>query len=575
MPLVSVITPVFNAAKWLPETMDSVRHQTLGDWEHILVDDGSTDNSIEVIERAAALDPRIKLLRMPVNSGPAKACNKAVEAATGRYLAFLDADDLWLPRKLERCVEFMAENGHVFTYHDYRQISHDGCKVGALIKGADELNLHTLHARRGTGGCLSVVIDHEGAKDFCFPLEDRSLPQDFPAWLRLIQQGHLGHRVPEDLARYRLSDGSRSSNKLKCAYRVWRLYRYEERLSFPVALKWWLQYACSAGLLYLTVRPRRSVVKPANANIDGELEVSGSISSKCSSFSSPSPVNEPPTSSCLPVASELNHEAEPLVSIITPVYNSVRSLSETMATVRAQTLTNWEHLLVDDNSTDGSVELIERAAVADSRIRLVKMAVNEGPGKARNVALREARGRYIAFLDSDDLWLPEKLDRCIKWMQENGHVFAVHDYRQISQDGKKVGGLVKAPNVLNMETLHSRRGSAGCLCVVIDRDKVPGFYFPVEDRSLPEDFSAWLWLVRRGYVGCRLPKDLARYRLSASSRSSNKFTAAVAVWRVYRINEQLPLIKALSWWTQYAWNSFWMYRRARPRYLNNQSCLPS
>ncbi len=255
MPLISIITPVFNSAKWLPETLATVRNQTVGDWEHIFVDDGSSDDSIELIQQAAENDPRIRLLKMPENGGPAKARNKGIEAARGRYIAFLDADDLWLPEKLERCTVFMRETGYVFIYHDYRHMSADGKRTGAIVRGPDKLTLRKLHTRRGTGGCLSVVIDHERVPEFHFPNSERSFPEDFLAWLRLLRNGHEGHRLPFDLGRYRISEASRSSNKFACATAVWRLYRYEEGLTFAKSVCWWTQYAWNAFWMHRRARP--------------------------------------------------------------------------------------------------------------------------------------------------------------------------------------------------------------------------------------------------------------------------------------------------------------------------------
>lgn len=256
----------------------------------------------------------------------------------------------------------------------------------------------------------------------------------------------------------------------------------------------------------------------------------------------------------------------PLVSIITPVYNAARFLAETLASVRAQTLTDWEHILVDDGSTDDSVAIVEAAARDDSRFRLLRMAKNGGPSAARNLALDAARGRFIAFLDADDLWLPEKLARSVEWMTEHGYAFIYHDYRHISQDGSRVGALIIAPDKLDQRTLYTRRGHGGCLTVVIDRQQIPQVCFPdLKNPDYPEDFYLWATLIKQGHTGHRLPADLGRYRLSNNSRSANKLESARNAWRLYRSISGLPLGLAAFWWMQYAWNTFWMYRHARPR----------
>jgi len=255
----------------------------------------------------------------------------------------------------------------------------------------------------------------------------------------------------------------------------------------------------------------------------------------------------------------------PTVSIVTPVYNAARWLEETLATVRAQTFTDWEHILVDDNSNDGSRAIVEAASTGDPRIRLIHVPAHGGPAAARNLAIKAARGRFIAFLDADDLWLAEKLARSVEWLTAHEYDFIYHDYRHISCDGARMGALISGPEELNLRTLHTRRGHGGCLSVVIDRERVPGFLFPERCKYLHEDFVAWLSLIQRGYTGHRLPVDLGRYRLSAGSRSANKLTAATETWKIYREASMLPPLRAAGWWMQYAWNGFWLHRYARPR----------
>jgi glycosyltransferase involved in cell wall biosynthesis len=256
MPLVSIITPVYNAAPWLLEMLASVRAQTLTDWEQILVDDGSSDSSVAIAEAAAQQDPRFRLIRTPRNMGPSSARNLAIEAARGRFIAFLDADDLWLPEKLARSVAWITSRGYSFIYHDYRHMSHDGLRVGALIKVPEKLDWRTLHTRRGTGGCVSIVIDRRRIPVFSFPPNAPYRAEDFCLWAQIIREGHIGHRLPVDLACYRLSPKSRSANKLQGSINAWHLYREVSMLPIPLAAFWWLQYAWSALTLYLRARPR-------------------------------------------------------------------------------------------------------------------------------------------------------------------------------------------------------------------------------------------------------------------------------------------------------------------------------
>ena len=254
----------------------------------------------------------------------------------------------------------------------------------------------------------------------------------------------------------------------------------------------------------------------------------------------------------------------PLVSVITPVFNAFEFLPATFRSMQKQTLRDWEHILIDDGSTDGSLELMAEAAAADPRLRLVRTGIRGGPAKARNSGLQCVRGRYVAFLDADDLWLPEKLNRCVAWMKSANHSFIYHDYRHISPDGEKIGALITGPDRLDLRSLHTHRG-VGCLAVVIDLQQLPGFKFPAERAGLNEDFIAWLHILTQGHTGHRLSEDLGRYRLHERGRNRKKLASAMACWHIYRNESKLPFGLALNWWAQYAWHAFWMHLKAVPR----------
>jgi teichuronic acid biosynthesis glycosyltransferase TuaG len=254
----------------------------------------------------------------------------------------------------------------------------------------------------------------------------------------------------------------------------------------------------------------------------------------------------------------------PLVSIITPLYCASKWLDDLFRTVDAQTLKSFELILVDDASPMEDFRIVEKRVQSRSDTYLYRLAENAGPAKARNLGLDKAKGRFIAFLDADDLWLPQKLAEQTQFMMDRKIGFTFHDYRHMSPDGKLVGERICGPETLDFRTHHIRRGTGGCLSVMLDKNVVQGFRFPDIARHLPEDYLAWLEVIKSGHNGVRLAMDLGRYRVSAQSRSGNKLAQAQSVWRIYRNVERLPLLTTALWWTQYSINSVLMYRGARP-----------
>jgi teichuronic acid biosynthesis glycosyltransferase TuaG len=231
MPLVSVITPAWNAADYIAVTIESVRAQTMPDWEMLIADDGSDDRTPEIVAGVARSDPRVKLLRCRENGGPARARQVAVDAASGRYLAFLDSDDLWLPAKLERQVAFMAAKEAALSYTSFRRISADGKRTGRPRPIPASLSyrqllcntaIATLTAMVDRSIAGAVSITNAGNEDFCL-------------WLSILRRGHVAHGLREDLARYRVRDNSLSSRPLRSAGWVWHVYRRVEHLSWPDA----------------------------------------------------------------------------------------------------------------------------------------------------------------------------------------------------------------------------------------------------------------------------------------------------------------------------------------------------
>lgn len=264
-PLVSIITPSYNAAGFLPETAASVFGQTFRDYEHIIADDCSTDNTRDIITALAARDTRVRPLLLPRNGGPVKARNAAIDEARGRYLAFLDADDLWLPGKLAHQVALMERTGCALSFTDYRHMSADGRLVGRMIRGPDAISLARHYSSRFFC-CSAVMVNRELAPAFHFPpIAPAVRAEDFVAWANVLRDHGLALRCPADVVRYRLLPGSRSSSKLVASRSVWHLYRTVERLSLLKSAYYFSRFAIAASIKHLTARPvfRRADIDPS------------------------------------------------------------------------------------------------------------------------------------------------------------------------------------------------------------------------------------------------------------------------------------------------------------------------
>lgn len=227
-PLVSVITPVYNSARFLEEVVSSVAAQTLGDWEMVIVDDGSTDDSADSARALASRERRIRFSALDANRGAAVARNTAIELARGRYIAFLDSDDKWLPTKLEKQIDFMERNDYALTHTYYEKITESGDRTGVVVRPPPMLSYSDM-LKSNQMGCLSVVYDTETLGKRYMPLI--RVRQDYGLWLKLLKEGVSAYCLPESLALYRARTGSASSNKLEMLKYNWFLFRNIEKLS--------------------------------------------------------------------------------------------------------------------------------------------------------------------------------------------------------------------------------------------------------------------------------------------------------------------------------------------------------
>ncbi len=245
--LVSIITPAYRCATVVGETIQSVLAQTYPHWEMLIAEDCSPDNTREVIEHWVNVDPRVKLIKLASNGGPAAARNAALERAGGRWIAFLDSDDLWLPWKLEQCLEFAHTRDAAFVFTGFRRIPAVGGEPSRYIGVPTTLNYRQLLGNTAIA-TSTVMLDTTRTGQIRMR---KTYYDDFDCWLQILKKGITAHGLDADLMRYRVMEKSVSRNKGKSALKVWRAYRDLEGLSIPSSVWYFIQYSVRGVLKYL------------------------------------------------------------------------------------------------------------------------------------------------------------------------------------------------------------------------------------------------------------------------------------------------------------------------------------
>lgn len=247
----------------------------------------------------------------------------------------------------------------------------------------------------------------------------------------------------------------------------------------------------------------------------------------------------------------------PLVSIITPAYRAAATIAETVRSVQAQTWPHWQMLIADDRSPDNTADVVADLARAEPRVTLIRKEDNSGPADTRNVALSRAEGDYVAFLDADDLWLPEKLEIQIRHMQRHDTPLTYTGFRRITADNGMSGRYIGVPPRMTYRSLLKNTAIATST-VVIDRRRCPSLRMK---DCYYDDFACWLDVLRDGAVAHGIDQDLMRYRVMDKSVSRNKLHSAWQTFRIYRDVEHLHLPHALWCFAHWGFNALRKYRR--------------
>ena len=239
LPCVSVIIACRNAEKWISLAIQSVLKQSFQSFEIIVADDCSTDSSLILIKSFIEKDDRINLISLKKQSGAGAARNAALNIATGRYISFLDADDIWLENKLEVQITFMKQGNHALCFAAYEKINDNGMLIGK-VGVPQRVNYRTL-LKTCVMGCLTVVYDSQYFGKVEMPLLKKR--QDYALWLKLLKKVEFAYGINIPLAQYRIHNNTLSSNKLMAAIYTWKLFHHTEKLPFLPCIYYFSHYS--------------------------------------------------------------------------------------------------------------------------------------------------------------------------------------------------------------------------------------------------------------------------------------------------------------------------------------------
>ncbi|MEJ4044806.1 glycosyltransferase family 2 protein [Erwinia sp. SLM-02] len=243
--LVSIITPTYNAEKYIEDVYSSLCSQSHTNWEWLITDDCSSDNTRVIIESLSINDPRVKMAVNDFNSGAAVSRNNSLSRAVGDFIAFIDSDDIWFSDKLEKQIVFMKDDID-FSFTAYETISSDGKRLGQQIDTfhTEPLSYQDMLMKKATLGCSTVLLRRGVIDDLSMPLLRTG--QDYALWLKILKTGVKAYALTEVLTQYRIVSGSISRNKVRKARRQWEIYRQVEKLKLHHATICFISYAWRA-----------------------------------------------------------------------------------------------------------------------------------------------------------------------------------------------------------------------------------------------------------------------------------------------------------------------------------------
>lgn len=247
-----------------------------------------------------------------------------------------------------------------------------------------------------------------------------------------------------------------------------------------------------------------------------------------------------------------------MVSIITAAYNCAPYIEQTIRSVQQQSNDNWEMIIIDDCSTDNTLAIVMAEAAKDNRIKYLANSQNCGPAKSRNRGIEAAAGKYLAFLDGDDLWLPEFIETSLACMKQHDYAFVFSSYKRFDEELNPLYSDFIVPAKVSYQSLL-KTCPISCLTAFIDIEKTGKFYMP--DIAKRQDYGLWLSILKKIKYAYGIQQPLAIYRIRKNSVSRNKYQAMMYVWKVYRDVERINVLHASFLMVNYTINGLIKYAR--------------
>lgn len=558
MPQLSVVIPVYNGEKTIRETIESVLSQTFTDFELLIINDGSTDQTVEIIDSFA--DPRIQIFSYK-NAGLAASRNRGIDRATTDYIAFIDADDLWTPEKLYDQFQALQDHPEAAVAYSWTDFIDDSGQViypGGYPTVNGDAYAHLLLVCVLENGS-NPLIKKQALQEIGGFDESLAAAEDWDLYIRLAARyPFVG--VPRPQVLYRVATNNMSSQVLRQEAASLRVIE-KAFASAPESLQYLKPQSLANIYKYLTSKafqpPLESekytaasrfieniiLYDPAFRN-ETELLASALLTISRLSLLTPQAdrILIPEIQLSLNTRRFLDLiklNPLPLVSVILPVHNGAATIQQTIESVLAQYFIEFELIIIDDGSNDATLEIIQE--ISDYRIKVFSYP-QSGQGKSRNLGLDRALGEYIAFIDADDLWTRDKLSEQLQILQKNPELDVVYSWTdyidesgELLREGSRVNFQEELPLYFLMtnfiETISNPLIRRQALIDVGGLD---------ENLSAAEDWDLWLRLAQKHQFSC-LPRVQVLHRITANAVSANAVQLEQESLKVlYRRFDQLP-----------------------------------